>query len=153
MTAGRRPAAIEATVRNLDDVGPNIFLNVPRGFEMVLPFLRERRDFRDRFFQQLQLLYYAGAGLSQPVWDELQELAVESCGERILMFTGLGSTETGPSAMFPIGKRSRRARRPARAGRRAEAGEGRRENGSPAAQSQHHSRLLAPARTDARRVR
>ena len=86
---------------------PTIFLNVPRGFEMVLPFLRERREFRDRFFEQLRLMYYAGAGLSQPVWDELQELAVESCGERILMYTGLGSTETGPAAMFPYWEEDR----------------------------------------------
>jgi feruloyl-CoA synthase len=104
-----RPVAsgIDATIRNLDDVQPNIYLNVPRGFEMILPFLRERREFRDRFFQKLRLMYYAGAGLSQPVWDELQELAVESCGERILMFTGLGSTETGPAAMFPYWEEDR----------------------------------------------
>ncbi len=99
--------AIDATIRNLDDVQPTIFLNVPRGFEMVLPFLRERREFRDRFFKKLRLMYYAGAGLSQPVWDELQELAVESCGERILMYTGLGSTETGPAAMFPYWEEDR----------------------------------------------
>jgi feruloyl-CoA synthase len=104
-----RPVAsgIDATIRNLDDVQPNIYLNVPRGFEMILPFLRESREFRNRFFQKLRLMYYAGAGLSQPVWDELQELAVESCGERILMFTGLGSTETGPSAMFPYWEEDR----------------------------------------------
>jgi feruloyl-CoA synthase len=99
--------AIEKTIRNLDEVQPNIFLNVPRGFEMVLPFLRDRREFRDRFFKKLRLMYYAGAGLSQPVWDELQELAVESCGERILMYTGLGSTETGPAAMFPYWEEDR----------------------------------------------
>jgi feruloyl-CoA synthase len=74
---------------------------------MVLPYLRDRREFRDRFFERLRLMYYAGAGLSQPVWDELQELAVESCGERILMYTGLGSTETGPSAMFPYWEEDR----------------------------------------------
>ena len=99
--------AIDATIRNLNEVQPTIYLNVPRGFEMILPFLRERREFRDRFFERLRLMYYAGAGLSQPVWDELQELAVESCGERILMFTGLGSTETGPSAMFPYWEEDR----------------------------------------------
>src|SRR5580698_422986 len=104
-----RPAAgaIEATVRNLKEVQPTIFLNVPRGFEMILPFLRDSREFRDRFFEKLRMMYYAGAGLSQPVWDELQELAVESCGERILMYTGLGSTETGPSAMFPYWEEDR----------------------------------------------
>ena len=95
------PGGMEATVRNLDDVRPNVFLNVPRGFEALLPFLRERPEFRHRFFSRLKIFYYAGASLSQSVWDELQQLAVEACGERILVFTGLGSTETAPAAMFP----------------------------------------------------
>jgi feruloyl-CoA synthase len=95
------PGSVHATVRNLQDVQPNIFLNVPRGFESILPYLREQRGFRQRFFERLRIMYYAAAGLAQPVWDELQELAVETCGERILMLTGLGSTETGPAAMFP----------------------------------------------------
>jgi len=98
-----RPVAgeTEATVRNLEDVQPNIYLNVPRGFEAILPYLRERARFRERFFERLRLLCYAGASLAQPVWNALQELAVESCGERIMMITGLGSTETGPAALYP----------------------------------------------------
>jgi len=102
------PAGMAASVRNLQDVGPNVYLNVPKGFEALIPFLRERRDFRERFFSRVKMFYYAGAGLLQPVWDELDRLAVETCGERIIMFTGLGSTETGPAALFP-GKDLRRA--------------------------------------------
>ncbi len=102
------PAGMAASVRNLHDVGPNVYLNVPKGFEALIPFLRERRDFRERFFSRVKMFYYAGAGLLQPVWDELDQLAVETCGERIMMFTGLGSTETGPAALFP-GKDLRRA--------------------------------------------
>ncbi|MBZ5633390.1 MAG: feruloyl-CoA synthase [Acidobacteriia bacterium] len=102
------PAGMAASVRNLQDVGPNVYLNVPKGFEALIPFLRERRDFRERFFSRVKMFYYAGAGLLQPVWDELDQLAVETCGERIMMFTGLGSTETGPAALFP-GKDLRRA--------------------------------------------
>ena len=37
------PGAIEATVRNLRDIAPTIYFNVPKGFEMLLPYLRERR--------------------------------------------------------------------------------------------------------------
>jgi feruloyl-CoA synthase len=92
---------IEATIRNLEDVAPNIFLNVPKGFEAILPYLRDRAKFRERFFSRMNLYYYAGAGISQPVWDELQRQAVAACGEQIVMFTGLGSTETGPAALFP----------------------------------------------------
>jgi len=102
------PAGMAASVRNLHDVGPNVYLNVPKGFEALIPFLRERRDFRECFFSRLKMFYYAGAGLLQPVWDELDRLAIETCGERIMMFTGLGSTETGPAALFP-GKDLRRA--------------------------------------------
>ncbi|HEX5432095.1 MAG TPA: feruloyl-CoA synthase [Bryobacteraceae bacterium] len=95
------PGEMEKSVRNLFDVRPTVYLNAPKGFEALLPFLRENREFRECFFSRLRLFYYAGASLSQPVWDELQRLAVETCGERILIFTGLGSTETGPAALFP----------------------------------------------------
>jgi len=95
------PGSVYAMVRNLEDVQPTIFLNVPRGFEAILPFLREQPGFRKRFFERLRLMYYAAAGLAQPVWDGYRELAMEACGERILMLTGLGSTETGPAALFP----------------------------------------------------
>lgn len=102
------PDGMAATVRNVMDVRPNVYLNVPKGFDAMLPYLRESREFRERFFGSVKMLYYAGAGLSQPVWEELQRMAVDTCGERILMFTGLGSTETGPAAMFP-GKDLQRA--------------------------------------------
>ncbi len=102
------PAGMAASVRNLHDVGPNVYLNVPKGFEALIPFLRDRREFRERFFSRVKMFYYAGAGLLQPVWDDLDQLAIETCGERIIMFTGLGSTETGPAALFP-GKDLRRA--------------------------------------------
>ncbi len=102
------PGGIETTIRNLEDVRPNVYLNVPKGFEALLPFLRGRPGFRAKFFSRLKMFYYAGAGISQPVWDELQRHAREEIGEEILMFTGLGSTETGPAALFP-GKDLRRA--------------------------------------------
>lgn len=102
------PALIETTIRNLEDVRPNVFLGVPKAFESLLPFFRDRPGFRRKFFSRLKLFYYAGAGISQPVWDELQRHAVEECGEQIVMFTGLGSTETGPAGLFP-GKDLRRA--------------------------------------------
>jgi feruloyl-CoA synthase len=102
------PNGMAATVRNLNDVCPNIYLNVPKGFEALVPFLQQDRSFRERFFSRLKLLYYAGAGLLQPVWDDIDRLAIETCGHRIVMFTGLGATETGPSGLFP-GKDLKRA--------------------------------------------
>ena len=91
------PDLFEKTVRNLLEVAPTFYLNVPRGWEALIPYLRREPDFRKHFFSRLKLMFYAGAGLSQHVWDELVELSVETCGERVLMLTGLGSTETAPS--------------------------------------------------------
>ncbi len=45
------------------------------------------------------MLWFAGAGIAQHVFDEIQRLAVETCGERILFLTGFGSTETAPFAL------------------------------------------------------
>ena len=93
------PAGIAETVRNLREVAPTWYFNVPKGFEALLPYLREERALRENFFSHLKMLYVAGAGLAQPVWDELNRLAVETCGERILLGGGLGSTETAPFAL------------------------------------------------------
>jgi len=93
------PGAIEATVRNLRDVATTIYLNVPKGFEMLLPYLRSDAALRETFFSRLKVLFYAGAGLAQHVWDEYQELAVATTGERIIFLSSLGSTETAPAAI------------------------------------------------------
>ena len=93
------PGAIEATARNLRDIAPTIYFNVPKGFEMLLPHLSEDRALRETFFSRLKLMFYAGAGLSQHVHDAFQELAVKTVGERIMFLTSLGSTETAPAAL------------------------------------------------------
>ena len=94
------PGLIEKTVRNLREVAPTIYFNVPRGYEALLPFLREDAALRESFFSRLGLLQYAAAVLPQPVWQAYEELALQTCGERILWITGYGATETAPAAMF-----------------------------------------------------
>ena len=93
------PGAIEATVRNLRDIAPTIYFNVPKGFEMLLPHLSKRRALRETFFSRLKVLFYAGAGLSQHVHDALQDLAVRPPASASYFFTSLGSTETAPAAL------------------------------------------------------
>ena len=94
------PGLIEKTVANLREVGPTIYFNVPRGYEALLPFLREDAALRKTFFSRLGVLQYAAAVLPQPIWRAYEELAVEACGERILWTTGYGATETAPAAMY-----------------------------------------------------
>ncbi len=93
------PGAIEATVRNLREVSPTWYFNVPRGYEALIPFLRQDEVLRRSFFKDLRILYYAAASMAQHIWDALDEVASATYGERILMLTGLGSTETAPFAL------------------------------------------------------
>jgi feruloyl-CoA synthase len=93
------PDGIGETARNLREIAPTIYFNVPKGFEMLLPHLRADKELRENFFSRLKLNFFAAAGLPQPVWQALDEIAVATCGERILMLTGLGATESAPFAM------------------------------------------------------
>ena len=93
------PGAIERTVRNLREVSPTWYFNVPKGYDALVPFLRADKALRESFFKNLKLMWYAGAGMAQHVWDALDELAAMTTGERVLVLTGLGSTETAPFAL------------------------------------------------------
>ena len=91
---------IESTVQNLREISPTAYFNVPKGFEMLIPYFEKEHELRGKFFKNLNILFYAGASLAQPVWNRLEELAMETIGEKIPIITGLGCTESGPSAMF-----------------------------------------------------
>jgi feruloyl-CoA synthase len=90
------PGAFEATVRNLGEISATAHFTVPRTYEMLLPFLRADPGLRERFFARLKIFFYAAAGLTQRMFDELTEMAVATCGEEILWVTGMGATETAP---------------------------------------------------------
>ncbi|MGE0566194.1 MAG: feruloyl-CoA synthase, partial [Pseudolabrys sp.] len=92
------PPGVPKTVRNLTDIAPNIYFNVPKGYEALVPHLRGSKAFRENFFSRLKVLFYAGAALSQPCWDDLEQLSIETTGERVMFLSALGSTETSPLA-------------------------------------------------------
>jgi feruloyl-CoA synthase len=93
------PGAIETTVKNLREIAPNWYFNVPKGFEALLPYLRSDLQLRTNFFKNLKVLWFAAAALPQHVFDEYKELAYQACGETVPFLTGLGATETAPYAM------------------------------------------------------
>jgi feruloyl-CoA synthase len=93
------PGLIETTVRNLREVATTWYFTVPKGFEALLPYFRADAELRRTFFSRIKVLWFAGAALSQPVFEEMQELARAECGEGIMFLTGLGATETAPMAI------------------------------------------------------
>jgi feruloyl-CoA synthase len=89
---------IGRTVRNLTDIAPTVYFNVPKGYELLVEHLVGDKSLRDNFFSRIKLMQYAGASLSQYVWDGLDRAARSATGERIMMISGYGSTETAPFA-------------------------------------------------------
>nr|WP_295886582.1 feruloyl-CoA synthase [uncultured Devosia sp.] len=90
------PARIGRTLENLRHVQPTFFTNVPKAYEFLVAAFDEHPEARRNLFARLKLLQYAGAGLSQHVFDGLDRAARAETGERILIITGYGSTETAP---------------------------------------------------------
>jgi feruloyl-CoA synthase len=93
------PPGVPKTARNLRDIAPTIYFNVPKGYEALVPYFRADEALRRNFFSRLKVLFYAGAGLNQTTWDDLTRLAIETTGERIIFLSSLGSTETSPLAL------------------------------------------------------
>ena len=93
------PQLIGETLRNLREIAPTVYFNVPKGFEEIANALEVDAPLRETFFSRVNMFFFAGAGLSQPVWDKLDRMAELACGERIRMLTGLGMTETAPFAI------------------------------------------------------
>lgn len=94
------PQGIQETVQNLQDISPTAYFNVPKGFDMLIPYLENDTQLRKKFFKNLQMLFCAGATLAQPIWDKLEELSMATIGMKIPIITGFGCTESGPSSMF-----------------------------------------------------
>jgi feruloyl-CoA synthase len=102
------PGGIEETVRNLQEISPTVYFNVPKGYESLLPYLRDDSALRKKFFARLHAMFFSGAALSAFVWNSLDELSVQETGYRVPMLTGLGATETSPFFMSvnPLTSRS-----------------------------------------------
>ena len=101
------PGLVETTVRNLREVSPTLYFNVPRGFDLLLPYLESDAELRRSFFRNLDAVFYAGAALPQNLWARLEALAVAENGGRLSMLSAWGSTETSPMATcvhYPIAR-------------------------------------------------
>ena len=92
------PGLVEVTARNLREVSPTMYFNVPRGFDLLLPFLESDAALRKNFFRNLDVIFYAGAALPQNLWERLEALAVTEKSGRLSMLSAWGSTETSPMA-------------------------------------------------------
>jgi feruloyl-CoA synthase len=94
------PALIGETLRNLREISPTVYFNVPTGFEAIANAMKSDLQLRKTLLAKVRMFFYAGAALPQPVWDSLFESEEAELGERIVMGTGLGMTESSPFGIF-----------------------------------------------------
>ena len=92
------PGAIAETVRSLRSVSPTIFYNVPAGFGALLPYLEDDDALAESFFRRLQVIFYAAASLPQELWERLEAVSTRVLGQRVVMQSAWGATETAPMA-------------------------------------------------------
>ncbi|WP_187489211.1 AMP-binding protein, partial [Duffyella gerundensis] len=97
------PGRFDETVRNLREIAPMIYFNVPKGWEELTAALERDAALRDTFFSRVKLYFFGGAGLSQAAWARLDRVTEAHCGERIRIMAGLGMTEASPSCLFSTG--------------------------------------------------
>ena len=97
------PRDFAATLRNLREIAPTVYFNIPVAWEMLAEALETDDQLAKTFFSRVKLFFCAGAGLSQAAWEHLDEVAMRRCGESIRIMTGLGMTETSPSCTFGTG--------------------------------------------------
>lgn len=100
-----RPVAghFDETIRNLKEISPSKYFNVPVGWAMLANALEEDEALRNNFFKNVDLYFFGGAGLSQELWQKLGDISYQHCGEKIRIMAGLGMTETSPSCTFTTG--------------------------------------------------
>jgi feruloyl-CoA synthase len=90
----------ELTVRNLTEISPTVYFNVPKGFELLAQRMEHDARLRESFYRRLRACFFAGAALTQYTWDALDRQARAARGGRLPILSGIGSTETAPSVTF-----------------------------------------------------
>ena len=91
------PGLIERTLTNLREIRPTLWFNVPRGFDMALPFLEADAALARDVFSRLRAVFYAGAALPQATWERLDAVARRARDEPVWFTTSWGATETAPA--------------------------------------------------------
>ncbi len=90
------PKGMAETIRNLREIAPTVYFNVPTGFEVIAQTMQTDEQLRKNLLSRVKMFFFAAAALSQPIWDSLFDSAEREVGERIVMNTGLGMTEGCP---------------------------------------------------------
>ncbi|QIM47905.1 feruloyl-CoA synthase [Pusillimonas sp. DMV24BSW_D] len=94
------PGLIEKSVRNYREIQPNLFLNIPRGFDVFLSMMESDPGIARDCFARLRAVFYAGAALTQSTWEQFNAAVEKVVGDPVMFSSSLGSTETSPVGTY-----------------------------------------------------
>lgn len=92
------PGQFEESLRNLREISPTYYANVPAAYATLAAAMEKDDALCRSFFKNLTVMAYGGARLPDDLYERMQALAVRTTGERIVFYTGWGSTETAPTS-------------------------------------------------------
>ncbi|MGK5552838.1 AMP-binding protein [Actinomadura kijaniata] len=91
---GPTPALFPRSLRNLAEVSPNVYFNVPAGFALLADELERDSVLAKKFFVRLRLLFSAGAPLPETLRTRMLRLAERFADDRVRFTSSWGLTET-----------------------------------------------------------
>jgi feruloyl-CoA synthase len=94
------PQLAPRTIENQRLKTGTIAFNVPVGFAQIRDAMKTDAGLRRAYFQDLDMLFYAGASLPQDVWADLEQMATEVRGDLPLFTSSWGLTETAPACLI-----------------------------------------------------
>ena len=87
---------MDALAARIRDIRPTIHINVPYGIDLLLDHLDHSPDTRAALLERLDLIFFAGAGMSDDTWHRLGAMVKNSAhetGHTPLVVSGYGATE------------------------------------------------------------
>jgi feruloyl-CoA synthase len=92
------PEAFATTLRNLREIAPTFYFNVPRGWALLFEELERDEALATTFFSRVRILLNAGASIPESLRARLDVLARRYAGRDIPVVSAWGLTETAPMA-------------------------------------------------------
>ena len=91
---GPTPELFPRSMRRLDGKSPNVYFNVPAGFELLATELERDTGFATRFFARLWLVLSAGAPLRESLRTRILAVAARVADHPVYFTSSWGLTET-----------------------------------------------------------
>ena len=90
----------DRTLENLSMHVGTMSFNVPIAYKMLVDSFKKDHSLKQRFFSDLDMIFYAGASLPPDVWDALEKMSLEVSGKIPMMTSSWGLTETAPACLM-----------------------------------------------------